>query len=1127
MKIKSKLLTVLMITLSLLVIFSNKSINASTINYSSATYASTLGSSRSVKIAVKSVSFARHTYTATVGEIIQPRKITITPSNATNKNVTWSSSNSSVVSISSTGRMIAKSKGKAVITVKTVDGNKKDTCTITVKDKVTVEKIELDTHSILASVGQNIGLINVTFTPSNVVNKTVYWSSSNPSVVSVSSTGRMVAKSKGTAIITAKTENGSKKDTCKVTVRDNIIPVQNIELSPLEFTTTVGQVLEPLEVTITPSNATNKSIKWSSSNPSVMSISSTGKMTALSEGTAMITAQTVDGNKKAICTVNVKDNKVPVKSIEISPLGFTTTVGQVLEPLEVTITPSNATNKKVTWSSSNSRVMSISSTGKMTALSEGTTIITAKTEDGNKIATCSVIVKDENVRVTDVTLNKTSLTLDIGETYQLIETVYPTNATNKNVKWTSSNSNVVTVSSIGKITARGEGTARVVVATNDGGKIDTCVVTVKKEEIPIKEIELSKDELYLEIGETYQLNATVWPSNATNKDLEWTTNNSSIATVSSTGRITARKEGTARIMVSSKDGSAYDICRVIVTDNSISVKEVILDTNEMNLQIGDTYQLTATVYPNNATNKELKWTSSNSSIATVSSTGKIIARKNGTATITVKTVDGNRTDRCIVKVTDKNISVTNVTLNTNKLNLQAGDTYQLTATVYPSNATNKEVKWTSSNSNVAAVSSTGTIVAKSSGTAVITVQTVDGNKTATCTVTIENKNISVTSVTLNTNKLNVQIGDTYQLTAIVNPSNATNKEVKWTSSNSNVATVSPTGTIVAKSSGTAVITVQTVDGNKTATCTVTVKDNDIVATNVSLNKKNLDLKVGNTYQLTATVLPENATNKNVKWYSNNDKVVAIDQNGLLTAKSSGTAIITVTAQNGTLQDTCIINVTDNEAKITISKDWLVLELDEITQLSAIVEPNTEELVWSSTDEKVVSVNEKGVVTANSIGRATIIVSTKDGRSKDTCVVKVIDSKSNSNIQTIKYEITINFIFNINPGTKLEEFKDSISSNTEYQIYDENGNIVKDNEKIGTGMKLKVGSQEYTIIVKGDMNGDGRMSITDFVQIQLCSVNLQKPTEIQEMAMDINGDGKVTITDIVQLKQFSVGLNKLS
>ena len=927
----------------------------------------------------------------------------------------------------------------------------------------------------------------------------------------------------------------------------------------------------------------------------------------------MITAQTVDGNKKAICTVNVKDNKVPVKSIEISPLGFTTTVGQVLEPLEVTITPSNATNKSIKWSSSNPSVMSISSTGKMTALSEGTTIITAKTEDGNKIATCSVIVKDENVRVTDVTLNKTSLTLDIGETYQLIETVYPTNATNKNVKWTSSNSNVVTVSSIGKITARGEGTARVVVATNDGGKIDTCVVTVKKEEIPIKEIELSKDELYLEIGETYQLNATVWPSNATNKDLEWTTNNSSIATVSSTGRITARKEGTARIMVSSKDGSAYDICRVIVTDNSISVKEVILDTNEMNLQIGDTYQLTATVYPNNATNKELKWTSSNSSIATVSSTGKIIARKNGTATITVKTVDGNRTDRCIVKVTDnsisvkevildtnemnlqigdtyqltatvypnnatnkelkwtssnssiatvsstgkiiarkngtatitvktvdgnrtdrcivkvtdKNISVTNVTLNTNKLNLQAGDTYQLTATVYPSNATNKEVKWTSSNSNVATVSPTGTIVAKSSGTAVITVQTVDGNKTATCTVTIENKNISVTSVTLNTNKLNVQIGDTYQLTAIVNPSNATNKEVKWTSSNSNVATVSPTGTIVAKSSGTAVITVQTVDGNKTATCTVTVKDNDIVATNVSLNKKNLDLKVGNTYQLTATVLPENATNKNVKWYSNNDKVVAIDQNGLLTAKSSGTAIITVTAQNGTLQDTCIINVTDNEAKITISKDWLVLELDEITQLSAIVEPNTEELVWSSTDEKVVSVNEKGVVTANSIGRATIIVSTKDGRSKDTCVVKVIDSKSNSNIQTIKYEITINFIFNINPGTKLEEFKDSISSNTEYQIYDENGNIVKDNEKIGTGMKLKVGSQEYTIIVKGDMNGDGRMSITDFVQIQLCSVNLQKPTEIQEMAMDINGDGKVTITDIVQLKQFSVGLNKLS
>ena len=165
------------------------------------------------------------------------------------------------------------------------------------------------------------------------------------------------------------------------------------------------------------------------------------------------------------------------------------------------------------------------------------------------------------------------------------------------------------------------------------------------------------------------------------------------------------------------------------------------------------------------------------------------------------------------------VSVISVYLNESSLSLDVGKTATLRASINPSNATNKNVSWSTSNSSVATVSD-GTVTAKSAGTATITV-TADGNKTATCAVTVLGPVISVTSVSLNKTSLSLMVGKTETLTAAISPGNASNKKVSWITSNSYVATVSD-GTVTAKSIGTATITVTTADGNKTATCAVNV-----------------------------------------------------------------------------------------------------------------------------------------------------------------------------------------------------------------------------------------------------------------------------------------------------------------
>ena len=210
--------------------------------------------------------------------------------------------------------------------------------------------------------------------------------------------------------------------------------------------------------------------------------------------------------------------------------------------------------------------------------------------------------------------------------------------------WTSSNPAVAKVSSTGLVTGVKNGTANITVTTADGGYKATCKITVG---IPVTSLVINTTARTILAGKTFQLAAWPQPANASNRAVTWISNNPAIATVNSSGLVTGVKDGYAVITVKTVDGGYTKTCAITV---GIPVTGVVINTKAKTMNVGKTFQLAAWPQPANASNKAVTWTSSNTSVATVSATGLVTAKKKGTATITVKTVDAGYTETCTITV---------------------------------------------------------------------------------------------------------------------------------------------------------------------------------------------------------------------------------------------------------------------------------------------------------------------------------------------------------------------------------------------------------------------------------------------------------------------------------------------
>ena len=490
------------------------------------------------------------------------------------------------------------------------------------------------------------------------------------------------------------------------------------------------------------------------------------------------------------------------------------------------------------------------------------------------------------------------------------------------ITWALTNTDVATISKDGVITPKKVGETMVTATVQ--GKSAQCKYTVTKHVVPVESVKVIPASFAddVNVGATKKLEIEVEPSDATYETVAWKSSNTAVATVSADGTVTCKGEGTATITatIDGKEGT----CKVTYSNSIVHVTSVSVSpaTISENVSVGATKQLSATVLPADATDKTVTWKSSNTAVATVSSTGLVTCKGKGSCTITA-TADGKE-GTC--NVTYTKVPVTSVTINPSTWTGEAIIDYSgraLVAEILPENATDKTVTWESSDPNVAVVeqpegsyTSYTSFTCKGPGTATITA-TCDGKK-GTCTVTFTKVSVQSVTVTPSTYIEEYQIGDTKQLTASVYPWTATYKTVTWNSSDEDVATVDDNGLVTFTGIGSATITA-TADG-KSGKCEITyLKRVESVKLNYgsfTLTTTSVGLSATKTVQLKATVTPEDATYPTVTWKSSNTSVATVDNNGVVTAKAKGNTTITATADGQSA--TCEITVLETETVTDIS-----------------------------------------------------------------------------------------------------------------------------------------------------------------------------------------------------------------
>ena len=586
---------------------------------------------------------------------------TVTPANADDKTVTWSSSDSQVASVSGTGRVTGVKAGTATITATTKDGGKTATCEVTVQKNpdpsVTVGSSNISAVSAVLQGKANLKSsapadLNVGFQYSKSAGITAANSTKVDAVdvdASYNYTATIAGLEPGTKYYFRSFVHQNGEDSfgeiLEFTTKDAASLLETKGASGIEAAK--AELNAGIDLTDVKYSSMSYGFYWGTSESSQPTFLAGGDIAskAFSATLANLThqtqywykaylkldSQTFYGEVKTFTT-----GTVPVSSVSLDKPSYSfNTIGGTVT-LTATVLPADATNKAIEWSSSKSDVAIVDANGKVTAKGNGTATITVTTKDQYKQATCTITVAQV---VTGVSLSEPSITLNEGQSKTLTVTVSPSNAANKSVNWTSTNSSVARVDANGVVTAVSLGTATIKAEAKDGsGKFATCAVTVRR---PVTSITLNKTELVLyRAGEdvTATLTATVTPSNAENTAVTWSSSNTAIVAVSNTGVVTGKLPGTATITVAAQDGNgAKATCTVYVRS---AVNTITVSRKKLDMIIGEEATLSVpTILPQNAYDKSYTWSTSDNTVASVDSNGKVTAKATGKATIKVTAND--------------------------------------------------------------------------------------------------------------------------------------------------------------------------------------------------------------------------------------------------------------------------------------------------------------------------------------------------------------------------------------------------------------------------------------------------------------------------------------------------------
>jgi len=933
--------------------------------------------------------------------------------------VTWSSSGNKTATVSSTGLVTGKGTGAATIMAVDSGALLPGTAVITVLPAV-VDSLTLSMSNAELPKGETEQLMTTGLFSdgtTSVLTNLVTWSSSDPSEVSVSSSGVVTALGTGAATITAIDPVSLLSGTSVLTVVPAVLDSLSLSASSLSLPKGETQQLTATGLFSdgTTSDLTD-SVDWASSSSSTASVSPSGLVTALATGPSTVQATDPLSLISGSSVVNVVGAVLDALTLSLPTANLSK--GRT-QQLTATGTYTDGTTadltRSVTWTSSVSSIASVSSTGLVTALQTGVATIAA-TDPLSLISGTSVVTVLPAV-LDSLSLSESSLSLPKGESQQLTATGVFSDGTildlTNSVNWLSSSSSTASVSPSGLVTALVDGTSTIT-ATDPVSLIsDSSVVTV----LPavLDSLDLSSSTVSLPKGESEQLTATGVFSDGTTSDVtnlvDWATSNGSSASVSSSGLVQALTTGTSTI-------TATDPSSLISVISTVTVLPAVLDSltlssSAVSLPKGESQQLTATGLFSDGTTSNLtnlvNWVTSSSSTASVSPSGLVTALVDGTSTITATDPVSLISDSSVVTVLPAVLD--SLDLSSSTVSLAKGESEQLTATGLFSDGTTSDltnlVNWVTSNGSSASVSSSGLVQALTTGTSTITATDPSSLISAVSSVTVLPAVLD--SLSLSSSTVSLAKGETQQLAATGLFSDGTTSDltslVSWSSSDTSTALVSPSGLVTALGTGVVSITATDLLSLISGTSVVTVLP--AVLDSLSLSSSTVSLAKGETEQLTATGLFSDGTTSDltslVSWSSSNSSTASVSPSGLVTAL--GTGVVSVTATDLVSLISAVSSVTVLPAvldSLTLSSSTVNLPKGETEQLTAtglFSDGTTSDLTslvgWSSSDTSTASVSSSGLVTALTAGvvsvTATDLQSLISGTSLITVVPAVLDS----------------------------------------------------------------------------------------------------------------------------------------
>ena len=517
-------------------------------------------------------------------------------------------------------------------------------------------------------------------------------------------------------------------------------------------------------------------------------------------------------------------------------------------------------------------------------------------------------------------------------------------------------------------------------------------VTPTPTTVAVTGVTLDKGTLELQAGESTTLTATVNPTDASNKNVSWSSSAPGVAAVSASGEVTAVSAGTATITARTEDGDHEATCAVTVTETEPSpspspeTTETPSPSPETTGTPSPSPETTGTPSPSPET------TGTPSPSPETTGTPSPSPETTGTPSPSPETTGTPSPSPETTGTPSPSPETTETPSPSPKTTETPSPSPETTGTPSPSPETTETPSPSPETTGTPSPSpeTTGTPTPSPSPEA-----------TGTPTPTPVPTPVKVTGVSLNKTTLNLLVGTTSTLAADVNPANAADRKVSWSSSDPAVAAVDENGTVTAAAAGRATITVKTADGGFTADCEVNVTEETIALTGIRIDREELTLTEGDTAALIVSMVPENATEQKTVFGSSDENVVTVDPNGKITAIGAGTATVTASTEDGAFTAACQVTVEAKPVVTSVSLNVTTLEL--VVGRTAVLEPGfvpedaqNKDVTWSSSNEAAATVDENGKVTAVAAGTAVITVTTAEGGLTAECTVTVTEKTEISN-----------------------------------------------------------------------------------------------------------------------------------